>query len=67
MSSDIFYEMVEGRPMRGVFTHGATSEYILIEHVQPDGSVMRETVLRPINQTPPAPVPLPQEAQVDEG
>lgn len=58
------FEMPDGTVMRGFATSGPELEYATVEHVLPDGSVMRESVLRPVETAPPAPeAPAPEPEQ----
>lgn len=55
MPQEIRFEMPDGTVMRGVAHSGPQMEYATVEHVLPCGSVMRESVLRPVEAAPPAP------------
>jgi hypothetical protein len=43
-----YEERVDGRRMTGLATTGPDLEFAVIEHAMSDGSIMRETVCRPV-------------------
>lgn len=63
--SETFFEMIEGKPMRGHANVGALLEYSVVEIIARDGTTMREVVLRPVEPAPVAPAPEPQKESAD--